>query len=158
MKVRSRHVSFVLTLISILLVAACDPGIHYEPSGWDKTSRGRWVKSYGLIEIETGDMGGLIGETWLDPEISLRNLGKSPAIIESAILKTEDAEYPARSPQYEWGKWEVAGGENKRLDLEWEFERAKPIYKVLKGSVEIILRIKVGDERIEVKIPMAKSE
>jgi len=151
---RAAQLSIVLL---VLLASTCDPGIHYEPKDWEKVSVRRWVKSFGQIEIETSDLGGLIGETWIDPEISIRNRAKSPAIIESAILKTGDAEYLARTPRYDWGKWEVAPGEAQRLDLQWEFDDDKPIYKVLKDPVEMTLRIKVGAERMEVIIPMFKS-
>ena len=147
----------MLMSLMLLIMIACDPGIHYEPKDWTRVSQGRWSKTFGQIDVETSDLGGLIGETWLNPELSIRNRSKSLAVVESAVLKTGDAEYIAGPPRYDWGKWEVAPGATQRLDLEWRFEEEKPIYKVLKDPVEMILKVKVGDERVEVIIPMGKS-
>ncbi len=141
-----RRTSRITALLILFLNSACDPGIRYEPKGWNKVSESRWSKSFGQIDVETGGLGGLIGETWLNPEISIRNRAKSQAVVERAVLKTGDAEYAAPPPSYEWGKWEVPPGGTQRLDLEWEFENDKPIYKVLKDPVEVILRVRVGAE------------
>jgi hypothetical protein len=99
-------------------------------------------------------IGGLIGETWLQPEITVTNHAKSPAVIDRAVLKANGLEHIARP--FGDKKWvTISPGESKRIDITWEFD--KPIYEILKDPVELDLTIELGGDDTEIKIPMTKT-
>jgi hypothetical protein len=152
-----KRISVTIIFGLVLFISACDPGIRYEPNNWSKVPKNRWSKSFGDIDIETVGLGGLIGETWLDPELTVSYRGKVPLILESAILRTGTGEYASRPPRDEWGKWAIGPGTNQRLDVEWEFNHDLPIYKVLKDPVEMVLKFKVGNEETLITVSMNKS-
>ena len=157
MKVEKLNTRFFLILLAIfvaLFSLACDPGIEYSPKDWAKSEERKFSKKVGLIEVEIAPVGGLIGNKDLSPELTVHNRAKLPAVIESAILKANGAEYVAR-PFGDASWWTVPSNETRKITLEWELGR--PLYEVLKDPVEINLTIKIGDERTEIRIPMVKT-
>lgn len=137
-----------------LFSLACDRAIEYRPKDWAKSAERRFSKTVGLIELEITPIGGLIGREYLMPEMTLHNRAELPAVIESAILKANGAEYVARP--FGEVSWEIVPShETRKITLEWEL--GKPLYEVLKDPVEIKLTIKVGNERTEIRIPMVKT-
>ena len=144
----------LLAIFVALFSLACDPAIEYSPKDWAKSEERRFSKTVGLIDVEIAPVGGLIGNEHLIPEVRLHNRGTLPAVIESAILKANGAEYVAR-PFGEASWRTVPSNETRRITVEWELGR--PLYEVLKDPVEIILTIKVGDERTEIRMPMVKT-
>jgi hypothetical protein len=145
--------------MSVILVLAlstfgCDPGIDYVPKDWAATN-GQRTKTFGPLEIQIDRLGGLIGAKWLNPEIVIRNHGKSPAVVKSITLKANGSEYVAR-PFYEKQKvWEtVPPNEMRKIEPAWEFDR--PISAILKDPVDLILMIKIENEITEITIPMVK--
>jgi hypothetical protein len=90
----------ILIILSLaLLSVGCDPGIHYIPKDWAATD-GHRIKAFGPVEIQIERLGGLIGDKWLNPEIVIRNRGKTPVVVEKIILDSNDSEYLAK-PFYE---------------------------------------------------------
>lgn len=158
MKVEQRfganHSLKILAILAALLCFACDPGIEYSPKDWKKSDDRRFSNSFGLLDVEITPVGGIIGNEHLIPEVTLHNRSKSPAVIESAILKANGAEYVARP--FGEASWEtVPPNETRKITVEWELGR--PLYEVLKDPVELNLTIKVGGERADIKIPMVKT-
>jgi len=137
-----------------LLSLACDPGIHNSPKDWASAEGGRFATTVGLFDITMRRIGGLIGETWLEPEITVTNHAKLPAVIDRAVLKANGLEHIARP--FGDKKWvTISPGETKKIDITWEFD--KPIYEILEDPVELDLTIKLGGDDTEVKIPMTKT-
>jgi len=143
----------LLAMLVALFSLACDRAIEYRPKDWAKSEERRFSKTVGLIEVEITPVGGLIGKEDLIPELTLHNRAELPAVIDSAILKANGAEYVARP--FGEGSWEIVPShETRKITLEWEL--GKPLSEVLKDPVEINLTIKVGNERTEIRIPMVK--
>jgi hypothetical protein len=139
----------------VISIFACDPGINYDPKDWASADY-KFSKSFGQMDVEMPSLGGLIGRKWLMPEMTFRNRGKSPAVLESALLKAHGSEYPAKPFGEGETHWEpIPPGETRRLGLNWDFEQ--PIYEILKDPVSLTLTVKVGDERTQIDIPMIKS-
>ena len=153
-RVSTRPFLKLLTIFVAVFSLGCDPAIEYSPKDWAKSEERKFSKTVGLLEVEITEVGGLIGLEHLIPEVTLHNRAKSPAVIESAILKANGAEYAARP--FGEASWEIVpSNETRKITLEWELGR--PLYEVLKDPVEINLTIKVGNERTEIRIPMVKT-
>jgi hypothetical protein len=87
---RNLRAILVLTL-HCLVVAACDPGmtIGERPNG---TSQAPLPAGCGL-ELHANDTHQSIGESWYDPEVTVRNLGESPLAIDRIELKSQGLTY-----------------------------------------------------------------
>ena len=149
----AKLVPTILIVVLILFFCSCDPGIHYQPK--ENAGMRQWAKSVGLLDIQMTDIGGLIGETWLAPEMTIHNRAKSAAVIEEATLRTKEGEYKGKPFREGESKWAIVpANEKQTIVLYWEFDN--PIHKVLKDPVELRLRIRVDNDLTEIDIPMMK--
>ena len=75
-----------LGLLSSLVVASvgCDPGVHYRPRDWTQVDAVHWRTDVGGVSLTMRPIGGLIGETWLDPDIEIQNLTSVAVTMVSA--------------------------------------------------------------------------
>src|SRR5882762_3245663 len=80
----------LLTLIC-LVVAACDPGmtIGERPKGTSQAT----LPEGCTLELHAKDTRQLIGESWYDPEVTVRNLGESPVAIDRIELRSQGVTY-----------------------------------------------------------------
>jgi hypothetical protein len=113
-----------------------------------------WRIVVGGVQLTMRPIGGLIGETWLHPDIEAENQTAVAVAIESAALQCGHASYPADSTLGSGAKGPLAPGETRRLDLEWRFQM--PIGDVLHPPVSILLTLRVGDTTQAVVIPMTR--
>ena len=153
-KLSDKAFKVILAMFVAFLNIACDPAIRYSPRDWTKSDEHRFSKTVGLIDIQITDVGGIIGNDHLIPEVTVHNRAKSSAVIESATLKANGSEYVAL-PLGEAGWQIILPSETRKITLDWEL--GKPLYDVLKDPVEIHLIIRVGNERTELNIPMVKT-
>jgi len=151
----AKRIPQILIFLAALLITACDPGLHYQPKDWSRKESPWFAKSFGGLEIEITDMGGLIVNETLLPEMKIYNRAGSPATLERAILKAGGTEYVGKPSGEREKVWEsVPPNETRRLTMYWKFD--KPIYEILKDPVELVLMVKIGDELKEISIPMVK--
>jgi hypothetical protein len=86
-----RLIAVLLVTLICLVVAACDPGmtIGERPKG---TSQATLPEGCSL-ELHAKDTHQLIGESWYDPEVTVRNLGESPVSIDRIELRSQGVTY-----------------------------------------------------------------
>jgi hypothetical protein len=122
-----------------------------------------WQTVAGGVSLTMRPIGGLIGETWLSPDIQAKNQAAVAVTIEGATLTCGHASYPADSVRLfsradscwvQDTKGFLAPGETRKLDLQWSFQQ--PIGDVLRAPVSILLKLKVGDDAQVVAIPMSR--
>lgn len=145
-----------LILLFILSILACDPGTHYIPKDWTRTSGIKFSKTFESFDIEISSIGGLIGSTYLGSEVTIHNRTKSPIIIESGLLKANGSIYTAEwtEQNYKDGWDPVPAGQTLKLPI--VFFLKKPLYKVLEGHVELKLNLRVENKVKEVIIVFVK--
>ena len=70
----------------LLTGIACDPGYQYRPVGWKALIQpsGGWSMSYGLIELQTFGISGIIGSQYISPEFAIRNRSTQVFVLEGA--------------------------------------------------------------------------
>ena len=142
-----------ILLLACSLLAACDRGIYYQPRDWTKEDHPWFAKSFGQLDIKITDLGGLIVQDHLIPEVMIHNRGKSSVVLERAVLKSHGAEYSAHP--FGEPSWEsVPPGETRRLALYFDFGRS--IADILKDPVEFTLMLNDGVERRDISIPMVR--
>lgn len=132
----------------------CDPGVHYRPRAWTQVDDFHWRTVVGGVSLTMRPIGGLIGETWLYPDIEAKNQTAVAVTIESATLQCGHVSYPADSVGLSGTKNLLAPGEARKLGLRWRFE--KPIGHVLNPPVSILLTLRVGDDTQAVAIPLTR--
>lgn len=138
----------------MLLRVACDPGIGYSPKNWTKIDEHHFSKNFGLFELEINPLNGLIGSSYLMPEVTIHNHAKSSIVIMNAVLKANNFEYIA-SPFGQENREIIPPNQTRKITL--IFELNKSLYKVLKDPVELNIKIKVENDQIELNIPMVKT-
>jgi hypothetical protein len=86
---------FAVILISNFLYVACDPGIEYNPSDWQRKGNYNFINNYNEFDLELRGFHGLIGEKnyILEGEIYSREKTARKFYIERAILKANGKEY-----------------------------------------------------------------
>lgn len=118
-----------------------DPGYRMEPVGVEKIHQ-HWVRTYDGFELQAEAIGGLIGESWADPHLTI-STGPEPITIERIELQTSHGVYaaepdnspiviPARSSQ-------------TALNAYWMFKENTTAPSILGKSARIALHLKVGD-------------
>ena len=124
-----------------------------------------WHTVVGGVSLTMRPIGGLIGETWLSPDIEAKNQAAVAVTIESATLACGHVSYPVDSVRLfsradSLARWVqdtkgfIAPGETRKLDLQWRFQ--EPIGDVLHAPVSLLLKLKVGDDAQAVAIPMSR--
>ena len=149
---------FVVILTSILLSIACDPGIEYNPSGWQRKGNYNFTNNYNGFDLELRGFNGLIGGTnyILEGEIYNQEKTAKKFYVEKAILKANGKEYIGEpSYKYENEIKTIKVKEAQPFGIYWDFK--KPLYEVLKDPVELNLTVKNGEQSNEISIPMVDS-
>lgn len=132
----------------------CDPGIHYTPRDWTRVDAAHWRTDVEGLSLTMRPMGGLVGETWLHPDIEAQNRTATPVTIENARLVCGGRSYPPDTVGW-WGpRSSLAPGDSDRLDLRWSFQ--KPIHQVLIPPVSLSLTLRLGSATRTVLIPMSR--
>jgi len=145
-----------LGLLSSLVVASvgCDPGVHYRPRDWTQVDAVHWRTDVGGVSLTMRPIGGLIGETWLDPDIEIQNLTSVAVTMVSATLGCGRASYPADTVGLSGTRDYLSPGEARKLNLHWRFQR--PIGEVLHTPVSMSLELTVGNATRSVAVPMTR--
>lgn len=149
---------FVIILISILLSVACDPGLEYNPSGWQRKGNYNFINNYSGFDLELRGFHGLIGEKnyILEGEIYNREKTAKKFYIEKAVLKANGEEYIGEPNNRNENEIKITKpNESQHFGIYWDFK--KPLYKVLKEPLELYLIVKNGDQSNEISIPMINS-
>ena len=131
---------------------SCDPGYRLHPVGWKSVSDYEWSKQFDDFEIRTRGIGGLIGESWISPDLQIYNNTK-PISVESAELRTAKETFQAKIYATKPIPPSKSG---YHLPLDWEFERDRAAPEVVGDRCEIILNLKVGSEMRQIKIEYEK--
>ena len=134
--------------------AGCDPGVRYRPRDWTRLDADHWRSTVEGISLTMEPIGGLIGETWLEPEIEAQNHTGLTAIIEDAKLLCGQTSYEADSVGLSGTRSQISSGETKRLNLRWNF--SKSIGEVLVAPVTMTITLRVGGATKAVAIPMSR--
>ncbi|HKC62680.1 MAG TPA: hypothetical protein VKB86_03540 [Pyrinomonadaceae bacterium] len=146
--------SIVISLLALLYIG-CDPGYELRPVDWQATDAHTWVKDFGDFKIETRGIGGLIGETWVDPDLQIYNNTK-PISVVSAELLTAKETFQAKI----YGNNAIPpvplNNGNYHILVTWGFDPGHYTPDVLGNQCEIILNLKVGSEDRQIKIEYEK--
>jgi len=131
-----------------LLHFGCDPGYRLKPVGWQATSAQTWVKEFEDFNLETRGIGGLIGESWVSPDLQIYHSTK-PISVESAELRTDKETFQAKI----YGDSPIPPQNNNyHIPVSWDFENKRFAREVLGNHCEIILNLKVGLEKRQIRI------
>jgi hypothetical protein len=146
----------LLTLLLVLTGLSCDPGYYYVPKDWTRTDGKHFSKNFDSFDITISDLGGLVGTTYLMPEVIIENRTKSPFVLTDGLLKANGRVYTAKwtEQNYKNGWDPIPGGEKRNLEL--SFDLNKPVNEVLKGEVELVLSVRVENEVKEINIPFVE--
>jgi hypothetical protein len=131
------------------LLASCwtigDPGYRMQPVGLEKAAAPgyQWAKKFDGFELQAKDIGGLIGEWWIDPQLTI-STDSQPVTIESIELRTAKRIYPASINDK--SKVIPAFSDHKLLSISWRFSEDTPAPEILGDSSRIVLYLKVGNE------------
>jgi hypothetical protein len=135
-------------LIWLSLVTNCgDPGYRLRPVGWQRVAKNEWSGRFGDVELRSGGIRGLIGDSSVEPDLRIHN---SEAVsLESAELLTPTGKYPA----------EVYGNRvippsagDYHFPIQFNVNKGEQISKAIGESCTIILKVKTGKESREIKI------
>ena len=150
-----RRVGLAATCCMVVGALGCDPGVNYRPKNWAPVDGYHWQATIEGVCIAMRPIGGLVGETWLDPDIVVTNGSRSVVNIEAARLQCDRTIYAAQSVGIV-GRSSLLPGESGRLYARWRFD--KPIGKVLKAPVSMWMALRVGADTISVPIAMTRFE
>lgn len=121
-------------LLAAIAVSSCDPGITLHP-----------VESKDIegIHLTIGRLGGLIGSTWLTPELDVDNPTDAPFIVDGGTLETKGQRYEMQLAGDGGERWRSAAPHSTaRIPLPWHFEQ--PLYEVLGDQATVTLRYRIG--------------
>ena len=149
-----RHLFVPLVIVLTVGSIGCDPGVHYRPRDWTQVDAAHWRTVAGGVSLTMRPIGGLIGETWLLPDIEAKNKSAVAVTIDGATLLCDRVSYPVDTVGGSGSKSVIAAGETRKLDLQWHFQR--PIGDVLRPPVSILLTLRVGEDAQAVVIPMTR--
>ncbi len=141
-----RYQRLILVVLVLSLFCCCDPGYQLHPVGWHASDT--WKKQFRDFEIRTRGISGLIGESWVDPDLQVIN-NKNSISVESADLRTATESFSAEI----YDTTDIPPSKSGyHIPVEWTFDPDRTAPKVLGEHCEIVLNLKVGGERREIKI------
>ena len=89
----SRTLAQCLIVTAALLALGCDPGYRLRPVAWTEQPDHRWSHDFEGFSLQTGFLGGLVGEWWLHPTFEV--FGNSERVtLKGASLQTAKGRYP----------------------------------------------------------------
>jgi len=143
-----RHYAFAALFLMAWLLTACwmmgDRGYRMEPVGMGKAeNQDQWTKKFDGFELQTNRIGGLIGEWWIDPQLTI-STGSQPVTIESIELQTAKGVYPAKLKDQ--SKVIPARSNHERLSVSWRFSEDTSASEIMGDSGRIVLHLKLGSE------------
>ncbi len=83
-------------LVCLFLLGGCDPGIYLRPTDWNEISPMVRGTQIGVVELQAHDVGGLIGQTYSDLNLTIIDPQRIDFAIEGVRLRTKDKEYTAK--------------------------------------------------------------
>ena len=143
----------VLLLLIAPTLSTClaigDRGYRMEPVGMEKVGKGQWARKFDGFEVQTMTIRGLVGEWWLDPDISI-STDSQPVTVENIELKTPKGVYPATMSG--GPKLIPALSSHEMLPISWRFNEDTPAPEILGESSRIVLHLRMGKEAKTVEI------
>ncbi len=152
----TRAVLLVFVGVSVAaLLCGCDPGVHYRPAGWSAVDEFHWKARSDGLTLVTRPIGGLIGETWLHPEIEAVNETDDSIAVSYAKLTCNGVQYTADSVGFGRPGKSLGARDTADLWLEWNLKQS--IGEVLREPVSITIALLKGGHAAEVvEVPMER--
>jgi hypothetical protein len=148
MSTNRRWACLVVTVFIVIGLLACDPGVILQPVNWKNVRNLEWRSDIDGVEIRTGALGGLIGETWAAPEFRVTNRTDQRVVFEAAELTSKGRTYTGAFAGDGEERWRSAEpGTTACITISWDFN--EPIGEVYGDGAVITLRLRVG-ERVKV--------
>src|SRR5947209_7827775 len=92
-------------LFAVVSLLGCDPGIFMHPVGWKHDQDPWWSKDVGPLQLRINSLGGLVGSTWVVPEVVVANRSNELFVIEGGTLRTKAETYEIALPGKGEEKW-----------------------------------------------------
>ncbi len=143
-----RHYTLAALILLAWLHSACwmlgDRGYTMEPVGMEKAAnQDQWTKQFDGFELQTKRIGGLTGEWWILPQLTI-STGSQPVTIESIELQTAKGVYPAEIKDQ--SRVIAARSHHEPLSVFWRFGEDTHASDIMGGSGRIMFHLKVGSE------------